>query len=134
MAITLEMSVAEMRKIVILAIKQKCLNALFSETLSDLPQHQLVIHSEDDLQPYNLAKRISNGDIIITNDHYAKMQADFQVIDSSGEVILTISPNGQSINNINQDEYLNDDDELNKLLRLYKQICDSDAVIIPALE
>ena len=69
-----------------------------------------------------------------TNDHYAKMQADFQVIDSSGEVILTISPNGQSINNIDQDEYLNDDDELNKLLRLYKQICDSDAVIIPALE
>lgn len=134
MPISLSLSREQKRKLIIDSIKYRLLNELFSETLSDLPQRSLIIRSESELQPHELARKISGSDIIVTNSTYAKDMVDFQVIDSSGEVILTVSPDGQYINHISQETYAENEDELEKLFRLYERLCDSDVVFIPAEE
>jgi hypothetical protein len=113
------------RELVEKAIRYQLLNELFSEALSDLQQSTIVIKSERDLDLSKLIKRLATDDLLITNAEYAKEKRDFMVLDAAGDIVVTVSPDGRSLNSQQFEYYLSDPSELNKLLRLYERVVSS---------
>ena len=119
----------ELLDLVIRSIKCQALNELLSETISDLHQKVITLKSEKDFDLLKLVKRLVDGELLISDTNYSKNKRDFSVIDASGEVILTISPDGQSINNRGQEYFLEDPNEMKRFLDLYNTIEHADAAI-----
>jgi len=107
------------RELIELSIRKQLLNELFSETLSDLPQAVITINNADNIDLDALVHKLSADDILITNDQYNTEKADFMVINSSGDVVLNVSPEGDRINNVTFDYYLEEDTAFDKLVRIY---------------
>lgn len=107
------------RELIELSIRKQLLNELFSETLSDLPQAVITINNADNIDLDALVHKLSADDILITNDQYNTEKADFMVINSSGDVVLNVSPEGDRINNVTFDYYLEEDTAFDKLVHIY---------------
>lgn len=114
------------KEVIEIAIKHQVLNELFSEALADLHQDKIMLQSERELDLANLIKRLASEDLLITNANYQKEKRDFSVIDVNGDVVLTVSVDGRSINSRNFEYYLEDQDAMNKLLKIYETVKDSD--------
>jgi hypothetical protein len=119
----------ELLDLVRISIKHQALNKLFSETIFELRQKVITLKSEKDFDLLTLIKQLVDGELLISDANYSESQRDFSVIDASGEVILTISPDGRSINNKEQEFFLEDPSEMKRLLDLYNTIEKSDAAI-----
>lgn len=116
------------------AIKYQLLNELFSEVLSELHQDVITISSERELDIANLIRKLATDDLLITNSNYQKEKRDFAVLDSSGEVLLNVSADGQSINSKHFEYYLEDSDAMNMLLKLYDQFLHADTAYTVSLD
>lgn len=104
------------------AIKYQLLNELFSEVLAGLHQQTIRLQSERDLDLANLIKKLASEDLLITNANYQIEKRDFTVIDASGEILITVSVDGKSINSRNFEYYLDDPQAMNKLLEIYETV------------
>ena len=116
------------------AIKYQLLNELFSEVLADLHQDTIRIQSERDLDLATLIKRLASEDLLITNANYQKEKRDFTVIDASGNLLLTVSADGRSINSQHFEYYLEDQEAMDRLLKVYTQVTHSDTAYTVTLD
>lgn len=122
------------RELIEKAIKYQLLNELFSEVLADLHQDTIRIQSERDLDLATLIKRLASEDLLITNANYQKEKRDFTVIDAAGNLLLNVSADGRSINSQHFEYYLEDQDAMDKLLKIYTQVIHSDTAYTVALD
>lgn len=122
------------RELIEKAIKYQLLNELFSEVLGDLHQETIKIQNERDLDLAILIKRLASEDLLITNANYQKEKRDFTVIDASGDILLTVSADGQKINSQQFEYYLEDADAMDKLLKIYTQVTHSDTAYTVVLD
>ena len=116
------------------AIKYQLLNELFSETIADLHQGTIRIQSERELDLATLIKKLASEDLLITNANYQKEKRDFTVIDASGDLLLSVSADGRSINSQQFEYYLEDQDAMDKLLKIYTQVTHSDTAYTVTLD
>lgn len=116
------------------AIKYQLLNELFSEVLADLHQDTIRIQNERDLDLATLIKRLASEDLLITNANYQKEKRDFTVIDASGNLLLTVSADGRSINSQHFEYYLEDQEAMDRLLKVYTQVTHSDTAYTVTLD
>ena len=104
-----------------LSIKKHLLNELFSAMLSDLPQGKISIKEQDNINLNEIVQQINDDDILITNDQYDTEKADFIVLNSLGDILLNVSPDGQLINNNTFEDYL-EETMLDELVKLYNYL------------
>lgn len=104
-----------------LSISKQILNELFSETLSDLEQDYIYIDNPDKIDIEKCLSQLGDNDILITNDSYKVQKTDFMIMDASGDIILSVSPDGLRINDVDIEYYL-EESALDKLSKIYDRL------------
>lgn len=113
------------------SIKKNVLHKLFSETLADKQQKTIIIDNIDSITNEDnfkllLHNNLQPHDLLVNDENYYSVQSDYQVINSSGKVILDVSDNNMSDNNSvrSQEDY---DNYIKTLIKVYGIIksCDN---------
>ena len=99
--------------------QRNLLNKLFTETLSDMPQGEMEIDNIKNLDMSRILAQLSENEVLVTNDNYIQESCDYKLLNSKGAILLSISEDGNLINDRSQQEYL-DDTLCQKLARLYE--------------
>lgn len=89
-----------------LAATRGKLNQLFTEMMSDIEQKFVTIQNVSDIKLNKILEQLDEKDLLVTNDDYINEKCDFQVLDSSGKILLTVNEDGSTVNDLSQDEYL----------------------------
>ena len=107
-------------KVVIMSARQGMLNEFFANVLGELRQKSVQITSEDDLRDINsfIHKHLTDDDLLVSNDRYLEELRDFTVFNADAKPILSVSADGQRINQKDSEYYLNDEEALSKLITL----------------
>ena len=118
------------QELIIKSAQRALLNNLFTETMSDLPQKIITIHDASQTNLTDILNQLEENEVLVTNDEYVIEKCDFQVINKQGRILLTVSEDGSTINDLDQVDYI-DESTCELLSKIYDTIkhCDSICIV-----
>jgi hypothetical protein len=115
-----------------LAIKRKLLTELIVETMNELPNRYIEVADATNIDLNSILDEMPEGSLLITNTNWKKEQKNFSILESSGDIVLSVSPDGELINNQTM-EYWKDEYNLNYLYKQYSKVAECRELLTIAL-
>ena len=121
------------KELIIKSAQRVMLNRLFTETMSDINQKSITIQDTSQTNLADILNQLNDNEVLVTNDNYIEEKCDFQVITKYGKIILDVSEDGNTINSIDQKDYI-EDSMCELLSNIYDTIkhCDSICIVTEA--
>lgn len=119
------------KEAILLAIKKDQLKELFVETIADKPQIQVPIKeiydcSEDDF--IAVFKKMGNEDLLCTNNTYKEDLTQYQIWQKDGTCVIEVMKD--TFDHHNPEDYVQNEDLLDGLVRKYEVLLDADKVFV----